>query len=63
MGGFIYVSSEKVKFMRRRQREKHCERKTDQRATQAADVDVAQGVGKEVGETNLDSTGLHKAFD
>lgn len=33
------------------------------REQQAAGVDIAQGVGKEVGETNLDSTGLHRASD
>lgn len=38
-------------------------RKTDQGTTQAAGVDIAQGVGKEVVETNLGSTGLHRASD
>lgn len=33
------------------------------REQQAAGVDIAQEVGKDIGETNLDSTGLHRASD
>lgn len=37
------------------------ERQANQGATRAAVIDIAEGVGEEVGETNLDSIGLHRA--